>query len=218
MRKPKSMKALEKLGRTRLSKSFFMRDFLYSEISNFYSIPNIPDDPDLAIAAGTNLCETVLEPLNDTFGGITIRSAYRSCEVNEFGNRNKLNCASNERNYARHIWDRRDADGHMGATACIIVKWFLPQYEKTGDWRPLAWWIHDHLPYSDMMYFPKLAAFNITWHEKPKKIIYSYAKPQKGYLTNPKMHNYGGDHSEYYQEFPKPKTHPRTDISMRDKQ
>ena len=53
-------------------------------------------------------------------------------------------------------------------------------------------------------------------HEKPKKIIYSYAKPQKGYLTNPKMHNYGGNHSKYYQKFPKPKTHPWTDISMRD--
>lgn len=31
MRVPKSMKALEELGRVRLSKSFFMRDFLYSE-------------------------------------------------------------------------------------------------------------------------------------------------------------------------------------------
>ena len=189
MRKPKSMKALEKLGRTRLSKSFFMRDFLYSEISNFYSIPNIPDDPDLAIAAGTNLCETLLEPLSDTFGGIAIRSAYRSREVNGFGNKHKLNCSTNEQSYADHIWDQRDADGYMGATACIVVKWFLPEYEKTGDWRPLAWWIHDHLPYSEMDFFPKLAAFNLTWHEKPKKIIYSYAKPQKGYLTNPKMHN-----------------------------
>ena len=216
MRKPKSMKALEKLGRTRLSKSFFMRDFLYSEISNFYSIPNIPDDPDLAIAAGTNLCERLLEPLSDTFGGIAIRSAYRSREVNEFGNKHKLNCSTNEQSSADHIWDQRDADGYMGATACIVVKWFLPEYEKTGDWRPLAWWIHDHLPYSEMDFFPKLAAFNLTWHEKPKKIIYSYAKPQKGYLTNPKMHNYGGNHSKYYQKFPKPKTHPWTDISMRD--
>jgi hypothetical protein len=193
-----------------------MHDFLYSEISNFYSIPNIPDDPDLAIAAGTNLCETLLEPLSDTFGGIAIRSAYRSREVNEFGNKHKLNCSTSEQSYADHIWDQRDADGYMGATACIVVKWFLPEYEKTGDWRPLAWWIHDHLPYSEMNFFPKLAAFNLTWHEKPKKIIYSYAKPQKGYLTNPKMHNYGGNHSKYYQKFPKPKTHPWTDISMRD--
>ena len=123
-----------------------MRDFLYSEISNFYSIPNIPNNPHLAIAAGTKHCETILKPLNNIFGCITIRSAYRSCGVNEFGNKNKLNCSSNEQNYARHIWDRRDEDGYMGATACIVVKRFLPQYEKTSDWaafgmgdtRPLA--------------------------------------------------------------------------------
>ena len=50
------MRALEELGRVRLSKSFYMRDFLYSEIANFHGIPNIPDDPDLAIAAGRKLC------------------------------------------------------------------------------------------------------------------------------------------------------------------
>ena len=52
MRKPASMKALEKLGRVRLSEHFFMREMLHSEIASFHGIPNIPDDPDLAIAAG----------------------------------------------------------------------------------------------------------------------------------------------------------------------
>jgi hypothetical protein len=51
MKKPLSMRALEDLGRVRLSENFFMRDFLYSEIGNFYGIQNIPDDPDLAIMA-----------------------------------------------------------------------------------------------------------------------------------------------------------------------
>jgi hypothetical protein len=32
--------------------SFFLRDFLHSEIADLHGIPNIPDDPDLAIAAG----------------------------------------------------------------------------------------------------------------------------------------------------------------------
>ena len=63
MRKPESVKALENLGRERLSKSFFMRDFLYSEVANFYQIQNIPDHPDLAIAAGKRLCKELLEPL-----------------------------------------------------------------------------------------------------------------------------------------------------------
>jgi hypothetical protein len=61
MRQPKTVKALEELGRTRLSTNFFMRDFLYSEIAALHGFTNIPDDPDLAIAAGTALCETLLD-------------------------------------------------------------------------------------------------------------------------------------------------------------
>ena len=108
------MKALEDLGRVRLSRSFFMRDFLHSEISQFYSIPNIPDDPDLAIEAGTRLCEDVLEPLMAQFGRISIRSAFRSSVVNDFGNKSGLNCGRNETNYGGHIWDRRDPNGSTG--------------------------------------------------------------------------------------------------------
>ena len=63
MQKPRSMRALEELGRVRLSENFFMRDFLHSEIANFYGMQIVPDDPDLAIAAGTKLCEEALEPL-----------------------------------------------------------------------------------------------------------------------------------------------------------
>jgi hypothetical protein len=69
----------------RLSASFFMRDFLHSEIADFHGIPNIPDAPDLAIAAGRKLCEQLLEPLQTTFGRLAIRSAYRAPAVNEFG-------------------------------------------------------------------------------------------------------------------------------------
>lgn len=35
MRRPGSVRGLEALGRERLSRHFFMRDFLYSEIGNF---------------------------------------------------------------------------------------------------------------------------------------------------------------------------------------
>ena len=35
-RKPGSVSGLEALGRERLSRHFFMRDFLYSEIGNFF--------------------------------------------------------------------------------------------------------------------------------------------------------------------------------------
>lgn len=75
MRQPASVKALETLGRVRLSENFFLRDFLYSEIAVIHGFANIPDDPDLAIAAGKALCETLLEPLQARFGKISIRSA-----------------------------------------------------------------------------------------------------------------------------------------------
>ena len=197
MRQPQSVKSLEDFGRIRLSPSFFMRDFLYSEIAALHALPNIPDDPDLAIAAGTALCQNLLEPLQARFGRIAIRSAYRSCAVNQFGNTNKLNCASNEANYAGHIWDRRDA-GHRGATACIVVNAFVPYYERTTDWEALAWFVHDHLPYSEMEFFPRLAAFNLTWSEAPKRRISSYIPPRRGLLTRPGMDNWDGRHEAAY--------------------
>jgi hypothetical protein len=198
MRQPKSVKALEELGRVRLSENFFLRDFLYSEIAVLNGFSNIPEDPDLAIAAGKVLCQTLLEPLQARFGKLSIRSAYRSPEVNQFGNLNKLNCASNEKNYAGHIWDRRDTQGRMGATACIVVNRFIPYYERTGDWEAMAWWVHDHLPYSHMEFFPKCAAFNLQWREDPIRTIYSYIPPRRGHLTEPRQPNWSGRHDEAY--------------------
>ena len=108
MRKPTSMKALEELGRVRLSEHFFMREMLYSEIANFHGIPNIPDDPDLAIAAGTRLCEELLEPLHAAFGHVSIRSAFRSVEVNTYGaeRQNKHPCLASRGIFGRLVCGR----------------------------------------------------------------------------------------------------------------
>jgi hypothetical protein len=201
MRKPGSVRSLEELGRVRLSENFFMRDFLYSEIASFHGLSNIPDDPDLAIAAGRGLCENLLEPLSDAFGRISIRSAYRTPEVNGFGNERGFNCAQNEKSFAGHIWDRRDADGRIGAMATIVVHALIPHYEATGDWEAMAWWVHDHLPYSEMEFFPKYAAFNVGWQDIPKRRIYSYIPPRRGWLTKPGRANHAVEHSAAYHAF-----------------
>jgi hypothetical protein len=57
--------ALEDLGRVRLPKNFFMRDFLYSETANHFQIRNMPDDVETAIRAGRHLCEELLEPIQE---------------------------------------------------------------------------------------------------------------------------------------------------------
>ena len=200
MRKPQSMRGLEELGRVRLSRNFFLREFLYSEIAVIHGLANIPDDPDLAIAAGRRLCEELLEPLQAVFGRIAIRSAYRNAEVNGFGNRHGLNCASNEASAADHIWDRRDSEGCMGATATIVIPSVWDRRGEIGSWQPLAWWIHDHLPYASLCFFPKLWAFNIQWHERPRRTIHSYAEP-RGLLTKPGMANHAGSHAGLYPAF-----------------
>lgn len=177
MRKPRSMRGLEDLGRVRLSRHFFLRDFLHSEIGNLYGIPNIPDDPDLAITAGRAFCTQLLDPLEDTFGRVTIRSGYRSAALNAFGNDNRLNCARNDYPEECHIWDRAGGEA-MIAGASIVIPWFADHYAQGRDWRDLAWWVHDHLPYSEMWFFPKLAAFNLSWRPTPWRKISSYIAPK----------------------------------------
>ena len=171
MRKPGSVRGLESLGRVRLSEYFYFRAFLFSEIADVHQISNIPDDPDLAIAAGRQLCRQLLDPIVETFGPIHLRSGFRNWELNDFGNRHGLNCAASSADRAGHIWDHRDGEGCMGAAACIVIPWFADRYDAGRHWHDLAWWVHDHLPYSEMRFFPKLCAFNLHWRERPKREI-----------------------------------------------
>jgi hypothetical protein len=200
MKAPKTVRAAEAFSRARLSRSFFMRDFLYSEIAAIEGMANLPDDPELAIEAGKGLCQNLLEPLQATFGRLAIRSAYRSPEVNAFGCKHRLSCASNEKNRARHIWDQRSRGG-MGALATVVVPWLVDRLDAGVTWEAMAWWIHDHLPYSELQFFPKLGAFNIGWHEAPRRTIYSFIPP-RGFLTKPGFANHEGDHGALYPGFP----------------
>ena len=177
MRKPGSMWSLETFGRVRLSRHFFMRDFLYSEIGNFHQRQNLPENPDLVIETGRAFCKTLLDPLEETFGRVAVRSGYRSPSLNRFGNENRLNCARNDYPLECHIWDRGMGDARV-AGASVVIPWFADQYDQGRDWRDLAWWLHDHLDYSDIWFFPKLCAFNLTWRAQPLHRIDSYIAPR----------------------------------------
>ena len=207
MPKPSSklLAALEDFGRERLSEHYFMRDFLYSEVSVVHGIPNVPDDAELAVRAGKGLCENLLEPLRSIFGHVVIRSAFRSAVVNDYCHKHGMGCSGNEANLAHHIWDHRDDKERIGATACIVIPRFIGSdlYKETQNWRPLAWFIHDKLPYSRMVFFSKNAAFNLTWHDRmPERYIRSRFGPAPQILTKHGMDNHEGDHSEHYPGFP----------------
>jgi len=179
LRRPRTYTALEDLGRVRLSRHFAMRNFLYTEIGNFYERQNIPNNPDLAIAAGKRLATDLLDPLVETFGPIDIRSGYRSPSLNHFGATQvkPQKCSANPKNLASRIWDQRDAQGRMGACVSVVIPWFAAQYNQGRDWRDLAWWLFDHLTFQDIWFFPKNAAFNLGWREQPQMRILSYIRP-----------------------------------------
>ena len=210
MTKLDSVADLTEYGRVQLSEHFFMRDMLYSEVANFHGMPNVPEDPDAAVEAGTQLCTRLLEPLHRAFGGIAVRSAYRSPSVNGFCHEmlkkgeQAYYCGDNDYSAGRHIWDRRDKAGRLGATASVVVPWYLPRFRETGDPRPLAWWIKDHVPdYAELMFFPRNCAFNIRWYEgETAKPILLDDGAETATLTEIGMANYDADHSAAYRDFP----------------
>ena len=204
-----TMRDLEDFGRIRLSCHFFMRDMLYSEIATVHGMRNVPDNPELAVEVGKKLCSTLLEPLHATFGHVSIRSAFRSAAVNDCGEKYS-NVAGTKKNHARHVWDRLGDDDKKGATASIVIPWFVDYLEERPEmsWKAMAWWIHDHLPYSDMEFYRhhnskfEYAAFNIRWHEtKIRGQIVSMSDdriPQKD-----RREHSPGDHASEYPGFPK---------------
>lgn len=200
------MSQLEDFGRIRLSDHFFMRDMLYSEVASIHGLRNVPDDPALAVEVGRQLCTTLLEPLHATFGHVSIRSAFRSAEVNSRGGK-YANVASTGRNQARHVWDQTDKNGKKGATASVVVPWFVDYLEVRPEmsWKAMAWWIHDHLHYSEVVFFHnrrfRYAAFNIRWHET--EIRRSIRSAVEGSLTNFRKPGHASrDHAGQYPGFP----------------
>ncbi|MEQ9519147.1 MAG: hypothetical protein RLN89_06875 [Parvibaculum sp.] len=162
--KRSTYRELDRIGRIRLSHSFFFRDFLHSEIAAVYNIVNMPDDLELAIETGSRLCEDILEPLQAHFGSIRIRSGYRSSALNAFGHKHHLNCASNEKNNATHIWDRLDAHGNKGASACVVIPSLMHEDLKRSDViHTITEW-SDAQPHVDhIRFFKQVATFNIGW-------------------------------------------------------
>lgn len=206
MIKINTLAELTELGRYRLSEHFFMRDMLHSEVGNFCGVPNIPENIELAVAAGEQLCKLVLEPLRSAFGHIAIRSAYRSPTLN--GHCHELHkqgvaeswCTCNESNAAYHIWDVRDSDGFLGATATVVIPAYVDHYERTGDWQSLGWWMRDKLEhYAEVQFFRRLCAFNIRWYEGPSDRVIGYLDPPARItLTKLGEPNFHGDHRSLY--------------------
>ncbi|MFN3225638.1 MAG: peptidase M15 [Hyphomicrobiales bacterium] len=123
----------------------------------------MPDDEPARSPA--ELCERILEPIVALYGPIIIRSGFRSAAINAFGHQNGLSCASNEKNYGRHIWDHPDSDGRVGASACIIIPAFNAGATELTSREELASLLKDRTPCDHITFFKRDNAFNIGWKE-----------------------------------------------------
>ena len=124
-----------------------------------------------------NLILGYLDPNAMLAGRLAIRSGYRAPDLNAYGNAHRLNFARNDNPLECHIWDRDSGAAAIAGTS-LVIPWFADRYARGRDWRDLAWWLHDHLPYSDLWFFPKLAAFNLVWRPEPLRTISSYIAPR----------------------------------------
>ncbi len=98
-----------------------------------------------------------------------------------------------------------------------MVHAFLPYYQAN---RPLGGarlnGSHDHLPYDDLEFFPKLAAVNISWREHPAADASALSfRRGVGCWASPGWRNFEGRHdSEYAEVAREPEQHVTPDWPM----
>ena len=185
-----------------------MREMLYSEIANYHGIPNIPDEPNLAIAAGTRLCEELLEPLHATFGHVTVRSAFRSVEVNTYGHE-RIDKGVRVRRDDVELLPPRVGPARRGRVHGGDGQHrhpLVPPALRGGnavagarlvDTRPLALFGHD------VLWREGKELQRSTCGGTRSRSAASTPFPRaRVLLTKPGMANHGGDHSAEYPSFP----------------
>src|SRR5450759_3172396 len=91
------------LEKTRLSKNFILRDFLFSTESACMGLSNFPEDPAMVIRAGKALCEKILEPVLERFGRCAITFGYQCREAIEHSMSAQK---QNPRSSSPHQYDR----------------------------------------------------------------------------------------------------------------
>ena len=128
--------AYETLARTRLSRNFILRDFLFSTESAALGLSNYPEHPEQAIAAGRALCESILEPLLAHFGRFAITFGYQCRRAIETGMPTSVR-RSNPCSSSPHQWDRMTFGQEVYARVDILpfcVEDGLVSRHEFGHW------------------------------------------------------------------------------------
>lgn len=166
----KRVEEYEALARTRLSKNFILRDFLFSTESASLGLSNFPERPDLVIAAGRALCENVLEPTLTRFGRFAIIFGYQ-CRV-------AIDAEdSSPRTSNPHMWDRRTFGDQPFARVDILP--FCVEDGEVSRYDFAHWMMHE-LDLDLLMQFKRSNVYCITISPLPRRVWLEWGRPSLG--------------------------------------
>ena len=181
------MSRLDEWGRTRLSKHFILRDFLYSARGEILGITNYPqDDVHQEIKSGVALCEKVMEPVLEKFGRFAITYGYQNRTLIEAGYKKSAKHSSDP-----HHWDR----GTWGKQVYARVD-ILPFCVEDGEVSKFEFgkWLMSNLDIDLLMQWHRSNVFCITISPKPRRVWLEWGQPSH---DQPKRTTFMG--KEYWQ-------------------
>lgn len=167
------MRNFEAYTRTRLSKHFILRDFLYSSEAEILGIPNRPSDSPFMVAkAGKALCEKVLEPLLEAFGPFAITYGYQTRKVIEAWRPNEKPTSSQP-----HQWDRGTYGDEIYARVDIMI---YGVQDGIFTREEVAKWMMYHLDIDLLMMWRKSNVFCITIGPKNRRVWLEWTPQGQG--------------------------------------
>lgn len=182
-----NMQTYDKYTRTRLSKHFILRDFLYSTEAEVLGIPNRPSDsPSMVVRAGKALCGEVLEPILEAFGPFAITFGYQTRKVIEAGLTKVDPLSSNP-----HQWDRGTFGDQIYARVDIVPFCISDGLVSKAEF---GHWVMHNLDIDLLMMWQKSNVFCITIGPRKRRVWLEWTPKGSGTNGSNRIEHMG----EYY--------------------
>jgi hypothetical protein len=162
--------------KTRLSKNFILRDFLYSSEAAARGLSNLPEDPQMVVQAGKALCEKILEPVLARFGRFAITFGYQCREAIEADMPESARRA-NPRSSNPHQWDRQTWGDQIYARVDL---WPFCVEDGQVSKHAFGHWIMHTLDVDLLMQFTRSNIYCVTISPKPRRVWIGWGNVKKG--------------------------------------
>ncbi|MDM7948292.1 hypothetical protein [Hydrogenophaga sp.] len=167
---------IDRVAKTRLSKNFILRDFLFCASSAAQGLSNFPDDLAEAIKAGQVLCDRLLEPILAEFGRFAVTYGYQSRESMDL-DLAKVSKSFRCNSSSPHHWDRGTFGNEVYARVDILP--FCVEDGYVGK-RAFGHWVMHHLDVDLCMTWKRSNVFCLTIGPKPRRCWIEWGRPAMG--------------------------------------